>query len=200
VAKVHPGATLTPHFRDFLPQWVVRQPWYRGNGGPSFRPVGYFRFEDPAGDVGIETHLIADGPVLYQLPMTYRGAPAPEGGPLAPSALIATAEHSVLGTRWSYDGETDPVWRSELLRLVGSNGISDPSSKRGVGPAQARGHLLGAGDLAAGPVAIELCRVVTTGRRAEQPGLAGLVMGTWHPDGPGAPAAAGCLAVVRTTA
>jgi hypothetical protein len=51
-------------------------------------------------------------------------------------------------------------------------------------------------DLAAGPVAIELCRVVTTGRRAEQPGLAGLVMGTWNPDGPGAPAAAGCLAVV----
>ena len=200
MAKVHPGATLIPAFRDFLPQWVGRQPWYRGNGSPSLRPVGYFRFEDPAGEVGIETHLVADGPVLYQLPLTYRAAPAPEGGPMAPAALITTAEHSVLGTRWIYDGEADPVWRSELLRLVRGDGISDPSSKRGVGPAQARGHLLSAGDLAAGPVAIELSRVVTRGRPAEQPGLAGTVMGTWHPDGPGAAAATGCLAVVRTMA
>jgi len=117
---------------------------------------------------------------------------------MAPPVLITTAEHSVLGTRWIYDGEADPVWRSELLRLVRSNGISDPSSKRGVGPAEARGHLLIAGDLAAGPVAIELSRVVTPGRPAEQPGITGLMMGTWHPDGPGAAAATGCLAVVRT--
>ena len=198
MAKVHPGATLTPHFRDFLPQWLARQPWYRGNGSPSLTPVGNFRFEDPAGEVGIETHLVADGPVLYQLPMTYRGTPAPEDGRLAPPALITTAEHSVLGTRWIYDGEADPVWRNELLRLVRSNGISDPSSKRGVGPAEARGHLLRAGDLAAGPVAIELSRVLTPGHPAQQPGLAGLLMGTWHPGGPGGAAATGCLAVVRT--
>ena len=28
MATVHPGTTLTPHFRDFLPPWLVRQPWY----------------------------------------------------------------------------------------------------------------------------------------------------------------------------
>ena len=35
--------------------------------------------------------------------MTYRGSAVAEG------ALIATAEHSVLGTRWIYDATTDPV-------------------------------------------------------------------------------------------
>jgi len=28
---VYPGATLTPHFRDFRPGRVAGQPWYRGN-------------------------------------------------------------------------------------------------------------------------------------------------------------------------
>lgn len=32
--------TLTPHFDDFLPGWVARQPWYPGAGTPSLRPVG----------------------------------------------------------------------------------------------------------------------------------------------------------------
>jgi Maltokinase N-terminal cap domain len=47
--------TLTPSFRDFLPCWIARQPWYRGGGVPAIRPVGFFRLEDPAGAVGIET-------------------------------------------------------------------------------------------------------------------------------------------------
>ena len=58
---VYPGATLTPHFRDFLPDWMARQPWYRGSDRPSLQMVGAFRFEDPAGEVGIETHLLTDG-------------------------------------------------------------------------------------------------------------------------------------------
>jgi hypothetical protein len=48
---VYPGATLTPHFGDFLPPWVARQPWYVGVGVPSLVAVGFFRFEDPAGAV-----------------------------------------------------------------------------------------------------------------------------------------------------
>lgn len=191
------GATLTPHFRDFLPDWVERQPWYLGTGIPSLVPVGYFRFEDPAGEVGIETHLVTDGSVLYQIPMTYRGAPMQDGVLAAAQAHIASAEHSVLGTRRIYDGEADPVWRSELLRLVQTGGVSDPSSKRGVGPAEARGHRLIPRDLAADTVTIDLNRVVTTHRPTEEPSLAGLVKGAWHPDGPGTAVATGCLAVVH---
>jgi len=197
VAKVHPGATLTPHFRDFLPPWVARQPWFRGRGVPSLTPIGYFRLEDPSGEVGIETHLVTDGLALYQVPMTYRGAPMKDGGPAAAAALVATAEHSVLGTRWIYDGEADPVWRSELLRLVRAGGTSEPSSKRGVAPAEARGHPLAAGKLSVDSVIIELQRVLAPGHYSGDLEAAGQVMGTWHPGGPGTPAVTGCLAAVR---
>ncbi|MEV6611453.1 hypothetical protein [Kutzneria sp. NPDC051319] len=130
---IHQGATLTPSFREFLPPWLARQPWHRGDGVPELRPVGFFRFEDPAGEVGIEIHVIEAGGVVYQVPMTYRGAPL-DGG-----ALIVTAEHSVLGPRWIYQAETDPVWRRELLRLVRENGTA--AASRG-SAFEARGVLL----------------------------------------------------------
>lgn len=197
MAKIHPGATLVPHFRDFLPAWVARQEWYVGTGIPSLTPVGYFRFEDPAGGVGVETHLVTDGAVLYQVPMTYRDAPLQDTVPGVAEPLITTAEHSVLGTRWIYDGLADPVWLSELLGLVRSDSVSEPSRKRGVGPAEARGQRLLAGDLGMDSVVVELKRVVTVGGPLKGPGVAGVVMGAWHPDGPDAAQVSGCLAVVR---
>lgn len=60
MSKIHRGATLTPHFRDFLPTWLARQPWYRGTDIPSLSPIGYLRMEDPAGQVGVETHVLTD--------------------------------------------------------------------------------------------------------------------------------------------
>lgn len=196
MGKVHPGAVLSPHFRDFLPPWMARQPWYRGNGIPSLTPVGYFRFEDPDGEVGVETHLVSDTTALYQVPMTYRGASLDQV-PAADSALIATAEHSVLGTRWIYDGPADPVWRSAILRLARDGGASDPSTKRGAGPALARGRALITQDLTARTTTIELRRLLTPGEPAVESDTAGLVMGTWHPDGPGTASVTGCLAVLR---
>ena len=91
MGKIHAGATLTPSFRDFLPAWVASRPWYEGPGTP--RPAGFFRFEDPVGQVGVETHLLHNGEAVYQVPLTYRPAP------LAGGLLVTTAEHSVLGTR-----------------------------------------------------------------------------------------------------
>jgi hypothetical protein len=167
---------------------VARQAWYRGSGTPSLRPVGFFRFEDPAGQVGIETHLVSDGADVYQIPMTYRGAPIGTPG------LIARAEHSVLGPRWIYDGTVDPVWRQELLRLVRTGGVSDPSAKRGVAAAEARGHLLGV--IAPETATIDLRRLLTADADAG-PEVAGTVAGIWFPDGPDSPAAGGLLAVVH---
>jgi hypothetical protein len=110
---IDPGATLTPHFRDFLPGWVGRQPWYEGPAPPvRLALVGAYRLADRDGEVGLETHLVGDGTAVYQVPMSYRGAPPPG------TALIATATHSVLGDRWIYDATTDPVWTRELLALV----------------------------------------------------------------------------------
>ena len=66
--------------------------------------VAAFRFDDPAGEVGIETYIMRCGAGLFHVPMTYRGAPL-EGG-----SLIGELEHSVLGHRWVYDGPSDPVY------------------------------------------------------------------------------------------
>ncbi|NUT97261.1 MAG: 1,4-alpha-glucan branching protein [Saccharothrix sp.] len=183
MAKIHAGATLTPGFREFLPRWVARQPWYRGPGAPALRPIGFYRFEDPAGEVGMETHLVTDGTDLYHVPLTYRGAPLPDA---PPESLLATPDHSVLGTRWIYDGPVDPVWRAGVLDLVRTGGASEPSSRAGSAPAEARGVLFGPPGSR-----IEVVRVLTPG----PPPATGLV-GTWHPDGPDAPAVTGCLAVV----
>ncbi|HEY0698017.1 MAG TPA: hypothetical protein VGD43_09430 [Micromonospora sp.] len=199
MAKIHQGATLTPHFRDFVPTWLARQPWYLGTGRPSVSPVGYLRVEDPAGEVGIETHLVTDGEEIYQIPMTYRGAPLPDGGLRGADPLIATAEHSVLGRRWIYDGTADPVWINETLRLVSTQGVSESGSRQGVGPATARGRRLVQGELVPEAVTIELNRVLTVGNDNDDTGALGLLIGTWHPGWPTGEPVSGCLAVVRAT-
>lgn len=187
---VYPGATLTPHFREFLPDWMARQPWYRGSGRPSLHMVGAFRFEDPVGEVGIETHLLTDGAAIYQVPMTYRGAA------LAGSELIATAEHSVLGTRWIYDGPSDPVWVGQLLQLVADEGVSGPGGRPR--DARARGLRRSQADPTAMATSIDLRRVLTAGPMPAEPGIVGVVMGSWRPDScPPDSHVHGCLAVVR---
>jgi hypothetical protein len=213
-------ATLTPSFRDFLPAWVAAQPWYQGSGIPVLSLAGAYRLEDPAGEAGIETHLLNDGATTYQVPMTYRGAPlAGASGPpeaagppgAGAGALIVTAEHSELGTRWIYDGEGDPVWRAEILRLVregrtvesrtDAGDVVTAATGRPLDAARLAGGLTGglAGRVAAG-MTIELRRVLVPGPPPGDPGVAGLVMGTWRRGGfraPATEAVTGCLAVLR---
>jgi hypothetical protein len=203
---IHRGATLTPHFRDFLPAWATRQPWYLGPDQPSLRPVGYYRFEDPAGAVGIETHLVTDGSALYQIPMTYRDAPL-DG---AEAALISTTEHSVLGQRWIYDATADPVWAAELVRVVGTNGAAELSLKPGAGRTEACGRRLApaapkavaagavVADLTPADVSIDLHRVLRAGEPPTEAGLLGVLLGSWQPAGEGGPTVQGCLAVLRS--
>jgi hypothetical protein len=81
--------------------------------------VGAYRFDDPGGQVGIETHLLrtADSQIL-QVPVTYRGSPL-DG---AESSLIATTQHSVLGERWVYDACGDPVYVTALATAALTGG------------------------------------------------------------------------------
>jgi len=131
-------ATITPTKAELIAGWVPSRPW----GPPSADPisiVGSFRFDDPEGRVGLETHLVTAGDALFQVPLTYRD------GPLAGAedALIATTEHSVLGTRWVYDGLGDPVFvlmlaafaltgQGEALNMFPSDGgwVVAPSNVR----------------------------------------------------------------------
>lgn len=188
-----PGVTLTPHFRDFLPDWVTRQPWYAGTAPVRLVLVGSFRLEDRDGQVGLETHLLGNGSSVYQVPMSYRGEPLPGAGE---PDLIATAMHSVLGRRWIYDATADPVWVRETLALVSAGNPADSGGRSGVGAATAHGRLLRAWPAAAVP-RIEVVRVLRPGPPPEGPDVLGAVMGSWRPTGRDGPDVEGCLAVVR---
>ena len=114
---VHFRATLEPSKQDLVEAWLPSRSW--APGVTSVEKVAEYRFDDPAGEVGVETILwrTADGTVL-QVPYTYRSAPL-EG---ADSYLVGTSEHSVLGTRWVYDGCADPVWASAVATAILTGG------------------------------------------------------------------------------
>ena len=50
MAIVYPQATLTPSKRDLMDAWLPTRSWYDGHADR--KPVGSFRFDDPAGEVG----------------------------------------------------------------------------------------------------------------------------------------------------
>ena len=96
-------ATITPTKAELIARWAPTRSW----GPPPDVPVeliGSYRFDDPEGRVGMETHLVTAGGMLLQAPLTYRDEPLDGAG----DALIGEMQHSVLGTRWVYDGLRDP--------------------------------------------------------------------------------------------
>jgi hypothetical protein len=195
MAVIH-HTTLVPGKLELLAGWLPAQPWYADPGrAPSLANVGGFRLDDPAGEVGIEFMVVADGAAIYQVPMTYRGAPREGDG------LIGTTEHGVLGRRWVYDGVHDPVLVAQLVALM--QGRAQPQTQHltevpdptvvgyplGSEPLAVRGFTVTAGD----PEATEL-RVDADGSpftirvhrrlRADETAPAAGVSGTWRlPDG-----------------
>ena len=118
MALVH-QAELRPSKLELLQGWVPNQPWFDGDADAALSSVASFRFDDPEGEVGVETLLVraGDGPTL-QIPVTYRGAPL-DGGD---AFLVGTMEHSVLGSRWVYDGTSDPVYLQTVATAVLNGG------------------------------------------------------------------------------
>jgi len=163
-------AQLNPTKRELLAAWLPAQPW----GGPLDAVLGAYRLDDPAGEVGIEVHLVrgVDG-VVRQVPMTYRAAPFPG------ATLIGSTMHTVLGQRWVHDGCTDPVAVAVLTAAIRSGGAgaeewveqeAGPPVRReataqvvGVPPAREAGELV--------------VRRVLDG--PGEPGSSGVLLGTW---------------------
>lgn len=93
----------------------------RGRCGPeSLKKVTSYRFDDPEGKVGAEIHIVAAGDRVFQVPLTYRGVELAG----ADKHLISTMEHSILGTRWVYDGMGDPHFRQRLDHAIATAGTS----------------------------------------------------------------------------
>lgn len=98
-------ATVVPSKVDLIRTWLPNQSWCpEGLDDPDeIEVIGAYRFDDPEGQVGIESHIARVGDAFIHVPLTYRAAPV-EGNE---AGLVATTEHSALGTRWVYDGLTD---------------------------------------------------------------------------------------------
>jgi hypothetical protein len=82
-------------------------------GGPA-TVLGAYRFDDPAGEVGVEGFIAQVGAADKHVVLSYRSAPL-DG---ADEHLVTTMEHTVLGTRWVYDGTADPVARGCFERAL----------------------------------------------------------------------------------
>jgi hypothetical protein len=105
---------------ELLSDWVPVQAWFTAlDDLCTLEAIGAYRFDDPDGEVGIESHLLQniDGQVFH-VPLTYRGAAL--GG--AEASLIGTMQHSVLGPRWVYHACGDPVYAQALATTILTGG------------------------------------------------------------------------------
>ncbi|MFS3129846.1 CG0192-related protein [Nocardioides sp. Bht2] len=104
-------AQISPTKLELVTAWLDQQPW---GGSGEVELIGGYRFDDPDGEVGIESLLARRGDLIAQLPVTYRGAPL-DG---AEEYLITTMEHSALGKRWIYAATGDPVAMACFARAL----------------------------------------------------------------------------------
>lgn len=107
-------AKLVPSKPDLIAAWLPLHSWFQETN-PAIEVLGAFRFDDPNGEVGIETHIVrgASG-TIYQVPLSYRGNAMADAGRF----LVTELEHSVLGHRWVYDAAADPVAVAALVAAI----------------------------------------------------------------------------------
>ncbi|WP_432542572.1 CG0192-related protein [Kineococcus sp. SYSU DK002] len=117
MAVIH-NAQLSPSKLDAITGWLPSQPWSEYAPGDEAVVAGRFRFDDPAGEVGVETILVRTGGRVLHVPLTYRGAPLAGAG----EHLLTEMDHSVLGRRWVYDATADPVYADTLRRTIATGG------------------------------------------------------------------------------
>ena len=177
-ADVYTQATLSPSKLELLAPWLVQQSWFEGDAADLER-VAFFRFVDPDGEVGLDSMLIASGGAIYHVPVTWRGSEL-EGG-----ELIGTLEHSELGTRYGYDATTDPVYVSELVRVIteGDTGSAITNVETGE-PLPATAEVVGSGVTPGVDVqgAVRLIRVLDA-EHEDTHAARGVLTATWTHDG-----------------
>lgn len=140
MALIH-QATIVPTKLELLAEWLPRQGWAPTTASAeSLSVLGAFRFDDPAGQTGIETIILSDGSQVIHVPLTYRAEP------LDGAVQIGTLEHSTLGTRYVYDATTDPAYLTQLINTVLDGGSqadefveTDSGTKARVSSASAHG-------------------------------------------------------------
>jgi hypothetical protein len=148
MAVIH-NAELRPSKTEAMASWLPAQAWSGVEPGSEVLVDGRFRFDDPDGQVGVETYLVhVDGGPVLHVPLTYRGAPLPG----AEDFLVTEMDHSVLGRRWVYDAVGDPVYADVLRRAIATGGHEAEleSAEGGAAPA-VLGTAVGSGSAASSP-------------------------------------------------
>ena len=125
-------ATIVPTKEQLIADWAPTRPWGPSSDDP-IEVIGSYRFDDPEGRVGMETFLVNAAGALIQVPLTYRDQPLVG----AEDALITKMEHSVLGTRWVYDGVCDP----RFVVMLAGVAMTGQGEALGMAAAYARNEL-----------------------------------------------------------
>ena len=141
-------ATVSPTKSELIADWAPTQSW----GPPVDAPIhviGSYRFDDPDGRVGMETRIVTAGDLLLHVPLTYRDEPLDD----ADDAFIMEMQHSVLGTRWVYDGLGDPrfVIMLAAVTMTGQVTLGNRLRRAVVHRAQQRPHRRWGMDAGTGP-------------------------------------------------
>ena len=176
MAILHGDADITPTKPELLATWLPMQPWFTGDTS-ALEHLGSYRFDDPDGEVGMETHLVraGDGGPVFQVPWTYRGAPL-DG---AESLLVGTMDHTLLGPRWVYDAVGDPVYQSVLATTILTGGsqaelVREFEDGR-TEILEPRVRVTGSGSDSPGPAELEVIRVLDGSTREGD----AVLTGTW---------------------
>lgn len=123
MAIIH-KATLSPSKLELLQAYLANDANLGKQATGDLAAVGAYRFDDPAGQVGIESHILRspDGALLH-LPLVYRN----ERWDGADQWSVGTMQHSVLGERWVYEASIDPIYVRELVRTIvqGGTGVDE---------------------------------------------------------------------------
>jgi hypothetical protein len=179
MALLHGGASITPTKLELLAAWLPGRPWFAGDAS-ALEAVGTYRFDDPAGEVGMETHLLrAGGSAIYQVPLTYRAAPL-DG---AEAFLVGTMDHTVLGKRWVHHASIDPVYLAVLADTIRTGGsqaelVREFADGR-VEIAEPSVRVTGSGTSTPGPVEIDVLTVLGAPLAAQLGEGDGTLTGTW---------------------
>ena len=179
MALLHGGASIRPTKLELLATWLPTRPWFVGDAS-ALELVGAYRFDDPAGEVGMETHLVRAGDsTIYQVPLTYRAAPL-DGGE---AFLVGTMDHTVLGDRWVYHASIDPVYLEVLadtIRTGGSQAVLERTFADGrVEIMEPSVRVTGSGTLSAGPVELDVLSVLGAPLSGQLAVADGTLTGTW---------------------
>jgi len=116
MALIH-RATIRPTKAELLDDWVPMQPW----GTRELELVGAYRFDDPDGEVGIETHVLSSKSDVAYAELRRRIL----SGDLAPGSRLAQYE---LAT--SLNMSITPL--REAIRKLSSENLVDLDTHRNV--------------------------------------------------------------------